>query len=103
MLVQSLTAVGRAKFSHTAGHYPDSDLVFAKENYPYEYVDGRDKFLLTELSPIDAFCSSLSDESITPEKYERAQRVLREFSIENMQQYHDLYLNLDVLLLADIF
>ena len=66
-------------------------------------MDGRDKFLLTELSPIDAFCSSLSEETITPEEYDRAQKVWREFGIENMQQYHDLYLNLDVLLLADLF
>ena len=66
-------------------------------------MDGRDKFLLTELPPIDAFYSSLSEETITPEEYERAQKVWREFNIENMQQYHDLYLNLDVLLLADVF
>ena len=102
-LVESLAANGRDKFSHTARHYPDSDLVFAKGNYPYEYLGGRDKFVLTELPPIDAFYSSLSEETITPEEYERAQNVWREFNIENMQQYHDLYLNLDVLLLDDVF
>ena len=52
---------------------------------------------------IDAVYSSLSEETITPEEYKRAQKVWREFNIENMQQYHDLYLNLDVLLLADVF
>ena len=50
-LVQSLAADGKNKFRHTAWHYPDSDLVFAKGNYPYEYTDGRDKFLMTELPP----------------------------------------------------
>ena len=34
-LVQRLAADGKDKFSHTARHYPDSDLVFAKRNYPY--------------------------------------------------------------------
>ena len=63
-------------------------------------MDGRDTFLLTELPPID---SLLSEETITPEEYDRAQKVWRELGIENMQQYHDLYLNLDVLLLADVF
>ena len=76
-LVQSLAADGRDKFSHTARHYPDSDLVFAKGNYPYEYMDGRDKFVLIELPPIDAFYSSLSEEIITPEEYERVQKVWR--------------------------
>ena len=66
-------------------------------------MNGRDKFLLTELPPIDAFYSSLSEETITPEEDDRAQNVWREFGIENMQQYHDLYLNLAVLLLADVF
>ena len=74
-LVQSLAADGRDKCNHTARHYPDSDLVFAKRNYPYEYMDGRDKFLLTELPPIHVFYSSLSEETITPEEYERAQKV----------------------------
>ena len=51
-LVQSLAADGRDKFSHTACHYPDFDLVFTKGNYPYEYMDGSDQFLLTDLPPI---------------------------------------------------
>ena len=101
-LVQSLAADGRYKCSHTARHY-HSDLVFAKRNYTYGYMDGRDKFILTELPPIDAFYSSLFEETITSQEYERAQILGREFNIENMQQYHDLYLNLVVLLLADVF
>ena len=72
-------------------------------NYPYEYMNGREQILLTELPPIDAFYSSLSEETITPEEYERAQKMWRELNIEKMQQYHDLYLNLVVLLLADAF
>ena len=68
-LVQSLAADGRDKFSHIARHYPDSELVFSKGNYPYEYMDGRDKFLLTELPPIGAFYSSLFEETITPDEY----------------------------------
>ena len=58
---------------------------------------------LTELPPIDACYSSICEETITPEEYTRVQKVWREFNIKNMQQYHDLYLNPDVLLLADCF
>ena len=54
-LVQSLAAAGRDKFSHTARYYPDSYFVFAKGNYTYELMNGRDKFLLTQLPPVDAF------------------------------------------------
>ena len=43
-LVKSLAADGRDKFSHTARNYPDSVLVFANGNYPYEYMDGRENF-----------------------------------------------------------
>ena len=57
-LVHSLAADGRDKFSHTERHYPNSELVFSKGNYPYEYMDGREKFLLTDLPLIDAFYSS---------------------------------------------
>ena len=102
-LVQSLAADGRDKLINTARHYPDSDMVFAKGNYPYQYMDERNKLVLTELHPINAFYSSLSYETISSEEYELAQKVWREFNIENMQQYHDLYLNLDVLLLGMFF
>ena len=102
-LVQTLSADGEDKYSHTARHHPDSDLLFAKGNYSYAYIDRRDKLLMTELLLIDAISCSLTEETIAPEKWERAQKVWREFGIENMQQYQDLYLNLDVLLLADVF
>ena len=35
----------------------------------------KETFLLTELPPINAFNSSLSEETITPEEYDRAQKV----------------------------
>ena len=44
-LFKSLAADGRDEFSRTSLHYPDSDLVFANGNYPYEYMDGRANFL----------------------------------------------------------
>ena len=66
-------------------------------------MNGPETFLLTELPPIDAFCSFLTDASISTTENKRAQKVWQEFGIKNMREYHDLYLNLDVLLLADIF
>ena len=98
--VNILLADGRDKFFHSTRHYPNSDLVFSKGVYPYEFMDGPEKFLLTELPPIDAFYSSLNEASISTTEYERAQKVSQEFGVKNMREYHDLYLNLDVLLLA---
>ena len=70
-------------------HYPNSDLVFSKGVYPYEFMDVPE-FLLTELHPIDAFYSYLTESSISTTEYERAQMVYQEFRIKNMCEYHDL-------------
>ena len=57
----------------------------------------------TGLSPKDAFYSKLTGESITDEDYQHAQTVWKEFNIETMKDYHNLYNLSDVLLVADIF
>src|SRR5207244_2012027 len=70
---------------------------------PYEYMTDASKYDERELPPIEAFYSKLADKNISEGDYERAKDVWREFGIENMHQYHDLYLKTDVLLLADVF
>ena len=57
-------------------------------------MDEPEKLLLTKLPPIDAFCSSLTEETISKAEYERAEKVWQEFGMRNMRDYHDLYLNL---------
>ena len=66
-------------------------------------MDSFEKFLETELPLIDQFYSSLTKEGITQEEYEHAQKVWKHFKIKNLGEWHDLYLKLDVLLLADVF
>ena len=41
--------------------------------------------------------------SISEEDYQHAQRVSKEFGIHNTGDYHDLYLRMDVVLLANVF
>ena len=79
------------------------DLMKAKGIYPYDYMDSFQKFSRTELPKRQDFYSLLNDEGISESAYAHAQKVWETFRIENMGQYHDLYLKSDVLLLADIF
>ena len=79
------------------------DLVTRKGVYPYEHMDDFSRFDETCLPPKEAFYSSLSDEGITDSDYEHAQQVWRIFNCTTLGDYHDLYLQTDVLLLADVF
>ena len=71
--------------------------------YPYDYMNGIEKFSETQLPPKEAFYSMLNDCGVSDEDYEHAQRIWKEFEIKNLGEYHDLYLKSDVLLLADVF
>ena len=51
----------------------------------------------------DQFYSHLKEECVNEDDYAHAQKEWNEFNIQNLHQYHDLYLSLDVLLLADVF
>ena len=46
---------------------------------------------------------NLAMESITDSNYKHTKRVWKNFGIQNIGQYHDLYLQSDTLLLADVF
>ena len=42
-------------------------------------------------------------ENITDEAYAGAKRVCKDFEIKNLGEYHDLYVQSNTLLLADVF
>ena len=81
----------------------DLQLLTRKGVFPYDWFDGFDKLSETHLPPKDEFYSKLYDAEISDEDYQHAQNVWKVFGIENFREYHDLYLELDVLLLADVF
>ncbi|ELT88969.1 hypothetical protein CAPTEDRAFT_103875, partial [Capitella teleta] len=56
-----------------------------------------------QLPPIEAFYSQLSGEGISKDDYEHAKNVWKEFGMRTLRDYHDLYNQSDVLLLADVF
>ena len=50
-----------------------------------------------------AFYSELYLEDITDEDYIHAQKVFEEFNLKNFSDYHDLYVQSDTLMLANVF
>ena len=77
-------------------------LLLRKGVYPYEYMDSWKRFDETSLPDKKAFYSELNLEDITDKDYLHAQKVFKEFCI-NIGEYHNLYVQSDTLLLADIF
>ena len=49
-----------------------------------------------------AFCSNLDIKGITDVDYRHVKRVFKEFNIKCLGEYHDLYIQSDTLLLADV-
>ena len=74
-----------------------------KDVFRYEYMDGWEKFNETALPPKKDFYSNLNLENISDEDYVHAQKVWDVFKTKNLGEYHDLYVQSDTLLLADIF
>ena len=66
-------------------------------------MSSYEKFHDTSLPPKDGFYSKLDNEHISNEDYDRACKVWKTMNINNLGEYHDLYLTTDVLLLADVF
>ena len=71
--------------------------------YPYEYMDSWEKFNKTSIPPKEAYHSKLKEEDIRDADYEHAQKVWKVFKVKDIGESHDLYVESDTLLLADVF
>ena len=78
-------------------------LLLRKGVYPYEYMDCWKRFSETELPSKDKFYITLNLEDISDDDYTHAINVWNTFNINNLAEYHDLYVKLDTALLVDIF
>ena len=78
-------------------------LLLRKSVYPYEYMDDWEKFNETSLPEKEDFYSQLNTDDITDADYAHAKRVCKDFEIKHLGEYHDLHVQSDILLLADIF
>ena len=78
-------------------------LLLRKGVYAYEYMDSIDKSKEKELPTIDKFYSSLSNSNISKDDYNHAKKVRDLFKINNLAEYHDLYVQADTAQLSDVF
>ena len=67
-------------------------MLLRKGVYPYEYIPSK-----------ELFYSNLTLENISETDYAHANNIFKKFNINNLGEYHDLYVRRDTLLLADIF
>ena len=102
-LVELLLKGGKEKFKNTTKYLGDSQYIFRKGVYPYAYVTDRSVFDETSLPPVEKFYNTLNDQAVTDEDYRHAQECWKHYDMRSMRDYHDFYLTLDVLLLADVF
>ena len=79
------------------------ELLLRKGVYPYEYMDSWKWFKEETLPDKEYFYSELNKEHITDEDYAHAQKVWNTLNIQNLGEYHDLYVQSDIALLADVF
>ena len=78
-------------------------LLLRKGVYPYEYMDNWEIFDETSLPDKESFYSSLNMENIDDIDYRHGNNVFKKFKLKNLGEYHNLYVQSDTLLLADVF
>ena len=78
-------------------------LLLRKGVYLYEYMDSWEKFDKTTIPPKEAFYSELNGEGISDADYAHVKKVCEVFKIKNWDEYHNLYVQSDTFLLADVF
>ena len=78
-------------------------LLSKKQIFPYNYIDNWSKLRVNRLPPKCEFYNNLTDFLISDNDYTHAQKVWSTFNCKSMLEYAELYLKVDVLLLADVF
>ena len=78
-------------------------LLLRKGVYPYEYMDNWERFNETSLPSKESFYSNLNMENIEDIDYRHGNNVFNKCKLNNLGEYHDLYVQSDTLLLADVF
>ena len=78
-------------------------LLLRKGVYPYEYMDNWQRFNESSLPDKKAFYSNLNMNNITDVDYRHGKKIFKKFKLKHLGDYHDLHVQSDTLLLADVF
>ena len=102
-LTTNLVRGGQELFGFEKYTLKQYELLVHKGIYPCEYMSFWDRFEETALPPPKAFYSKLNMAGVSSEDYALARSVWAEFGLHNLGEYHYLYLEMDVILLANVF
>ena len=80
-----------------------AELLKQKGFYPYEYMDSIEKFKEDKPPQQKVFFSKLTGKGINNKNYKHVLNVWNTFDMKTLKDYHKLYNDSDVILLADVF
>ena len=87
----------------TREHFLDNfELMKYKVFFPYEFIT-KENIYNKELLPIENFYSSLKLDNISEKDYYKTLEIYEKLNCNNIKEYLDIYLKLDICLQADIF
>lgn len=93
------------KICKTNGKFCKKKFKILKRKTPfcYNYFDKIERLNETKLPPIEEFYNKLTGEPCSTEDYMLAQELWEMFDMKTLKDFVSLYLNNDVILLADVF
>ena len=91
----------KKKFQHL--NEESIELLTRKGVYPYKFMDNFQKFEKTELPSRDDFTNDLTKKKISDDDWDFVNDLWKTFQLKNLGELHDLYMETDTLLLADVF
>ena len=93
------------RFKEKWNHLPSSafEMLTRKGIYPYSYMDSFEKFDEQSLPSREEFYNELTRKHISEKDYTFINELWKTFQLKNLGELHDLYMETDDLLLADVF